>query len=281
MNSWIRTILVLWIGMTSDLWGQTPPLPPAEAMRPVGLVGGLSWHSTVDYYRLINQAVNDRYGNNTNPPLLLWNVNQARIHELQNRNQWDEIARIMSEAAKALQQGGARAILLCSNTSHKVYSKVAAQVDVPVLHIGDATGRAIQRKGLKKVGLIGTRFTMEDGFLKDWLRDRYSIETLIPDRPDDRLELHRIIQHELGMGIFKPGTKAYILAQIDTLRRRGAEGIILGCTEFSLIIHPEDVSFPSFDTTALHAEMAVDFILRVGNPVGTTSLRLSLPPPKH
>lgn len=261
MKTWIRTISMLWMGLISTLWGQTPHLPSAEAMRPVGLVGGLSWHSTVDYYRLINQAVNDRYGNNTNPPLLLWNVNQARIHELQNRDQWDEIARITGEAAKVLQKGGAQAIVLCSNTSHKVYSKVAAQIDIPVLHIGDATGRAIQSKGLKKVGLIGTQFTMEEGFLKDWLRDRYRIETLTPKRAEDRLELHRIIQQELGMGLIKPETKAYILAQIEALRLRGAEGIILGCTEFPLIIHPEDVKFPSFDTTALHAQLAVDFIL--------------------
>ena len=265
METWIRTLLTMPMGLMPALWGQTP-LPSPEDMKPVGLVGGLSWHSTVDYYRLINQAVNDRYGNNTNPPLQLWNLNQARIHELQNRDEWDEIAKVIGEAAKVLQKGGAQAIVLCSNTSHKVYPKVAAQVSIPVLHIGDAVGRAVQGKGLKKVGLIGTRFTMEDGFLKDWLRDHYRIETLTPERGEDRSELHRIIQRELGMGIFKPETKAYVLAQIETLRRRGAEGIILGCTELPLIIRPEDVNFPSFDTTALHAEMAVAFILGSKNP---------------
>ena len=265
METWIRTLLTMPMGLMPALWGQTP-LPAPEDMRPVGLVGGLSWHSTVDYYRLINQAVNDRYGNNTNPPLQLWNLNQARIHELQNRDEWDEIAKVIGEAAKVLQKGGAQAIVLCSNTAHKVYPKVAAQVSIPVLHIGDAVGRAVQGKGLKKVGLIGTRFTMEDGFLKDWLRDYYRIETLTPERGEDRSELHRIIQRELGMGIFKPETKAYVLAQIETLRRRGAEGIILGCTELPLIIRPKDVNFPSFDTTALHAEMAVAFILGSKNP---------------
>lgn len=240
---------------------QSAQLPPPSEMKTVGLIGGTAWYSTVDYYRYINKAVNDAYGDNTNPPLIVYNLNQQKIQELQAKNQWDQIAAIVADAAIHLRSSGAQAILLCSNTQHKVYAQVARQVDIPILHIGDATGTAIRKGGLKKVGLIGTRFTMEDGFMAAWLREHYGIETLVPASDSARQELHRIIQKELEVGIFKPESKKYVMDQIEELRQRGAEGIVLGCTEFPLIIRQADVALPIFDTTLLHSQMAVDFIL--------------------
>lgn len=236
-------------------------LPPASEMKTLGLIGGTSWYSTVDYYRYINEAVNDAYGNSTNPPLILYNMNQEKIHELQASGQWNEIATLITETAVRLRAGGAQGILFCANTPHKVYAQVARNIDLPILHIGDATGSAIRNAGLKKVGLIGTLYTMEDGFMADWLKEHYGIETLVPSSGPARKELHRIIQEELGRGIFRPESKKFVLQQIDELRKRGAQGIVLGCTEFPLIIKPSDVSIPVFDTTRLHSQMAVDFIL--------------------
>jgi aspartate racemase len=236
-------------------------LPPASEMKTLGLIGGTSWYSTVDYYRYINEAVNDAYGNSTNPPLILYNMNQERIHELQTGGQWSEIATLITETAGRLRAGGAQGILFCANTPHKVYAQVARNIDLPILHIGDATGNAIRKAGLKKVGLIGTLYTMEDGFMADWLKEHYGIETLVPSSGPARKELHRVIQEELGRGIFRPAGKKFVLQQIDELRKRGAQGIVLGCTEFPLIIKPSDISIPVFDTTRLHSQMAVDFIL--------------------
>jgi aspartate racemase len=241
--------------------GQPAQLPPASDMKTVGLVGGTSWYSTVEYYRYINKAINDAYGNNTNPPLLVYNLNQQRIQELQAKNQWTDIAAVLTDAVTRLRGSGAQAVLFCANTPHKVYAEVARKIDIPILHIGDATGIAIRDSGLKKVGLIGTKYTIEDGFMADWLKENYGIETLVPNSATARQELHRIIQKELGMGVFKPESKKFVLDQIEELRQRGAQGIVLGCTEFPLIIKPADVAVPVFDTTLLHSQMAVDFIL--------------------
>jgi len=256
-------VALVFIALTLQLnrSGQSAQLPPASDMKALGLIGGTSWYSTVDYYRYINEAINDAYGNSTNPPLILYNMNQEKIHELQAKGQWDEIAILLTEAAVRLRAGGAQAILFCANTPHKVYAQVARSIDLPILHIGDATGGAIRSRGLKRVGLIGTLYTMEDGFMADWLKEHYGIETLVPNSAPARQELHRIIQLELSRGIFKAESKKYVLQQIEELRKRGAQGIVLGCTEFPLIIKPPDVEVPLFDTTRLHSQMAVDFIL--------------------
>lgn len=227
----------------------------------LGLIGGTSWHSTVEYYRYINQAVNDYFGNNTNPPLIIYNLNQREIHDLQLQGHWDRIADILANAAIKLRAAGAQAVLFAANTPYRVYPQVSRRAGIPILHIADATGRAIQRAHLARVGLIGTRYTMEDGFIPQWLTEHYGIEVLVPASPAVRDELHRIIQKELGMGVFKPASKRYVLDQIEDLRGRNAQGIVLGCTEFTLIIKPTDVQIPAFDTTRLHAQMAVDFIL--------------------
>lgn len=234
----------------------------ATEMRMLGLIGGTSWHSTVEYYRYINQEVNDYFGNNTNPPLIIYNLNQREIHDLQLQGHWDKIADIFSDAAIKLRSAGAQAVLFAANTPHRVYPEVSRRAGIPVLHIGDATGLAIQRAHLTKVGLIGTKYTMEDGFIPKWLKERYGIEVLVPTSPSVRGELHRIIQKELGIGVFKRASKRYVLDQIEDLRQHNAQGIVLGCTEFTLIIRQADVQIPAFDTTRLHAQMAVDFILR-------------------
>ena len=233
----------------------------AAAMETLGVIGGTSWRSTVEYYRYINQAINDYYGNETNPPLIIYNLNQRAIHDLQAGGHWDRLADIYSEAGIRLRTAGARAVLFAANTPHRIYAEVSQRIGIPVLHIADATGAAIRRARLDRVGLLGTKYTMEDGFIPQWLKEHYGIEVLVPASQAVRDELHRMIQRELGMGILKPASKRYLLEQIEGLRQHGAQGIILGCTEFTLIISQADVQIPAFDTTRLHAQMAVDFIL--------------------
>jgi aspartate racemase len=259
----VSFIVLAFVALLLQMNGgeQSAQLPPASDMKVIGLIGGTSWYSTVDYYRYINEAINDAYGNNTNPPLIVYNMNQERIRELQAKGQWDEIAALLTQATIRLRAGGAQAILFCANTPHKVYAQVSRKTDLPILHIGDATGVAIRSSGLKKVGLIGTLYTMEDGFMADWFKEHYGIETIVPSSAPARQELHRIIEKELSRGIFKAESKKYVLQQIEELRKRGAQGIVLGCTEFPLIIKPPDVEVPLFDTTRLHSQMAVDFIL--------------------
>ena len=261
MKATISALLLLIVIVPSALFAQVHELPTAANMKVLGLVGGTSWHSTVEYYRYINQEVNDLYGSNTNPPLVLYNLNQNEIHALQLSGRWDQITDIYSDAAKKLRAAGAQAVMFCANTPHKVYADVSRRTGIPILHIADATGLAIHQAGLAKVGLIGTKYTMEDGFMQQWLREHYQVEVVVPTSAAVRAELHRIIQKELGMGIFKPETKRYVLEQIEELRKRGAQGIILGSTEIPLIIDQSDVRIPVFDTTRLHSLMAVEFIL--------------------
>jgi aspartate racemase len=254
---------LLWLFLCTSplLYAQSPQLPPPSNMKVLGLIGGTSWYSTVEYYEYLNRAVNDAYRNNTNPPLILYNMNQQKIHDLQAANDWDSIAALYTEAARRLRASGAQGIVFCANTPHKVYVHVARNVDIPILHIADATGVAIKKAGLKKVGIIGTLYTMRDGFISDWLKEHYGIDSITLTSEESQRELHRIIQQELQLGLFKPASRKYVLQQIEELRKRGAEGIVLACTEFPLIIRPEDVSVPIFDTTLLHSQMAADFIL--------------------
>ena len=255
------SLLSFFILASHLLYAQSSQLPPASNMKALGLIGGTSWYSTVEYYSYLNRAVNDAYGNNTNPPLILYNLNQQKIHDLQAANDWGAIAVLYTEAAKRLRAGGAEGIIFCANTPHKVYAQVAQNLDIPVLHIADATGAAIKKAGLKKVGIVGTLYTMQDGFIGDWLKEHYGIESIAPTSANSQHELHRIIQQELQLGVFKPASRTYVLQQIEELRKRGAEGIVLACTEFPLIIKPEDLNVPVFDTTLLHSQMAVDFIM--------------------
>lgn len=233
----------------------------ATVMRTIGLIGGTSWHSTIDYYRFINQMINETFGNNTNPPLIIFNLNQFKIFELQKENNWDSIADMLIDATKNLENAGAECVLFCANTPYKVYDIVTQASNIPIIHIADKTGEAIQQQRLKKVGLIGTKYTMEGDFITKRIENKYGVKIIVPDE-DARLRLHEIIETELVMGVFDDSSKQYILSQIKVLQQEGAEGIILGCTEFPLIVDQADLSIPVFNTALLHAESAVDFILR-------------------
>lgn len=230
-------------------------------MKKLGLIGGTSWHSTIEYYRTINQAVNDHFGNNTNPPLLVYTMNQAAVHQYQRENNWDAIARAFSEAGKSLQQAGAEAVMFCANTPHKIFDTIEAQLDVPMIHITDATSEAISAEGISNVCFIGTKYTMTESFLLDRFT-KHKIDVLTPDDVQEIDELHRIIQQELTFGEIKPQSKQYVLSSISRMLDNGAEGIVLGCTEFPLMISQDDLSVPIFNTTAIHSQAAVDFILR-------------------
>ena len=229
-------------------------------MKTIGLIGGTSWHSTIEYYKFINQSVNEHFGNNTNPPLVLYNLNHALVNQYQLEGAWHKIADLIVIGGQRLQDAGAEALVLCANTQHKVYDLVASQLDIPILHIADATARQIQKQGLQSVCFLGTKFSMEADFITERIT-RHQIKVLVPDRSLVIEELHRIIHQELVYGQVLPKSKNYVLGCINELTAQGAEGVVLGCTEFPHLIQPEDLPFPVFNTTSIHAQAAVDFIL--------------------
>ena len=229
-------------------------------MKRLGLIGGTSWHSTIEYYRIINQKTNDHFGNNTNPPLLLFNLNQALVHRLQIENNWEGVAELVVEGGRRLVAAGAEAVMFCANTPHKVFESVEQQIDVPILHIADATAQEIQKQGLDAVGFIGTKFSMNEDFVTGRIAQN-EIRVLVPEKMERRNELHRIIQQELTFGQVKPDSKRYVLDSIELMCAEGAKGIVLGCTEFPLMISTDDLTIPIFKTTEIHALAAVEFVL--------------------
>lgn len=229
-------------------------------MRRLGLIGGTSWHSTAEYYRNINQAVNKHFGDNTNPPLLLYNLNQSLIHQYQVADQWDKVAELIIDAGHRLEAGGVESIILCANTPHKVFEIITQKIKVHLIHIADVTATAIKAKGLKKVCFLGTKFSMEEAFITGRIAQN-GLEVLVPSSNSEIIELHRIIQEELTFGKIIPSSKQYVLDTIKLMIDRGAEGVVLGCTEFPLMINSGDVAIPIFNTTEIHAQAAVDFIL--------------------
>ena len=231
-----------------------------DQMKRLGLIGGTSWHSTIEYYRIINQTVNDHFGNNTNPPLLLANLNQANIHRLQIENNWQGVAELIIDGAKRLESAGAQAIVLCANTAHKCYDIVSQAIGIPIIHIADATKHAIQKQGLNSVCFIGTKFSMEETFVKDRI-GRDGVEVLVPAEKATIEELHRIIQQELTFDQITPASKQFVSGAIDAMVQRGAQGVVLGCTEFPLMFKQNDLDIPIFDTTQIHAATAAAFTL--------------------
>lgn len=229
-------------------------------MKCLGLIGGTSWHSTIEYYRLINEAVNGYFGDNTNPPLVIANLNQSEVHRLQVADQWSGISDMLTDAANRLRAAGAEAVMFCANTPHKCFDDVQSQIELPVLHIGDATAKAINRQSLDCVGLIGTQFSMSETFITDRYR-QHGIETIVPEQASVIVELHRIIQQELTYGKIVPSSRSYVMDTISAMRSRGAQGIVLGCTEFPLMLGPGDLEIPVFDTTSIHAQCATEFVL--------------------
>ena len=229
-------------------------------MLRIGLLGGMSWESSAEYYRLVNELVRDRRGGLHSAECLLYSVDFAEIEQLQHAQRWDDAAEVLAQAAGSLQSAGAQLLVLCTNTMHKVADHIEAAVSIPLLHLGDATAAAVREAGLTKVGLLGTAFTMEQDFYRGRLAG-HGLDVVVP-ADDDRRLVHRIIYEELCVGVI---TKASRQAYCDVIARlcaAGAEGVILGCTEIELLIRQEDVAVPVFPTTRIHAEAAVTHALR-------------------
>ncbi|WP_298195669.1 aspartate/glutamate racemase family protein [Novosphingobium sp.] len=229
-------------------------------MRTLGLIGGLSWESTAEYYRLINQGVRDRVGPSASARLLLWSCNFAEIEALQMRGDWDGLATAMIEAAQRLEAAGAEGLLIASNTMHRTADRVETAIGVPLLHIADPAALAIRSQGLGTVGLLGTRFTMEQDFYRGRLAERHGLEVIVPDETD-RETVHRVIYEELIAGVLREESRQAYRAAMRRMIDRGAEAVILGCTEIALLVGPDDCAVPLIDTTALHAAAAIEFAL--------------------
>ncbi len=224
-------------------------------MKTLGLIGGMSWESTVPYYRIINQTVKQRLGGLHSARLLLYSVDFAQIERLQHAGDWDAAGAVLADAARSLRAGGAELLVICTNTMHKVADTVEAASGLPLLHIADATGAVIVQSGLRRVGLLGTRFTMEQDFYRQRLVERHGLEVLVPDAPDRDI-VHRVIYDELCQGIVDDASREAYRRIIAKLVERGAQGVILGCTEIGLLVGEGDASVPLFDTAALHARQA-------------------------
>jgi aspartate racemase len=229
-------------------------------MKTIGLIGGMSWESSAEYYRLINESVQARLGGFHSAETLMLSVDFAAIEEMQRRGAWDEAGAALADAGARLERGGAELVLLCTNTMHRCSAELEEGLGVPFVHIADPTGAAIRGAGLGTVGLLGTRYTMEQDFYRDRLTERFGVEVLVPEEPGRTL-VHDVIYDELVLGQIEEASRAGYAAVVRDLADAGAEGIVLGCTEIGLLIGPRDSPVPLFDTTRLHAERAVDLAL--------------------
>ncbi len=229
-------------------------------MKTIGLIGGMSWESSLEYYRLLNEGVKARLGGLHSARCIMLSVDFAEIEALQQSGDWDRSAQILAEASASLERAGAECIVLCTNTMHKVAGAMQAAVTIPMIHIADPTAERICRAGYRRIGLLGTRFTMEEDFYKQRLVERFGLDVLIPN-PEQRDCIHRVIYGELVLGVISDDSRREYIAIIADLVEQGAQAIILGCTEIGLLVKPEDSTVPLFDTTSIHAEAAVDFAL--------------------
>ncbi len=228
-------------------------------MKTLGLIGGTTWVSTVDYYRILNRLVNERLGGLNSAKILLYSVNFEEFRPPDTPEGWENVTQRVIAIARNLETGGAEGLVLCANTLHKIADRIQEKIGIPIIHIAEATAAEISKKQLNKVALLGTKFTMQEPFYHDKLRTR-GIETLIPEQ-SDRLYIHDAILDEMALEIFKPETKSRFLDIIAQLQQRGAQAVVLGCTEIPILIKPTDTSAPLFDTTHIHAEAAVNFAL--------------------
>jgi len=228
-------------------------------MKIIGMIGGTTWHSTVEYYRIVNEEVARRLGGSNSAKCILHSVNFAEVQEMNKEPDLKSLTALLTNAAKNLQISGAEGLMLCANSLHVMAERVQQTIDIPIIHIGDATALKIKEKGFRKVGLLGTKITMEQDFIKAKLRI-HEIETLVPEL-STRNFIHHVIMNELSRGIFLDSTKLRFMQIIESLISVGAEGIILGCTEIPLIIKQEDCAVPVFDTLLIHAQAGVDFSL--------------------
>lgn len=229
-------------------------------MKTIGLLGGMSWESSIEYERTINQAVRKRLGGSNSAELLIRSFNFAKLAELQQSGDWDEIGRILAKAAKDLESSGAEVVLICANTMHLLFDEIQAAVSVPVLHVADAAGEAIVSRGTNSVLLLGTRYTMEKPFYADRLRNKFGLEVHVPTE-DERNTIHEIIYSELVRGVINTESHKKYLEICERYTSKGVDGIIAGCTEIELLIKPEDFTVPLFATANLHAMAAVNFAL--------------------
>ena len=229
-------------------------------MRTLGLLGGMSWESTLLYYRLLNEGVRGRLGGLHSAPLVLWSFEFADIARRQAAGDWASLGAELGRAGAQLVAAGAEALLICTNTMHQVHAAVEQVAGVPVIHIADAAGAVMQAAGVKRPALLATRFTMEGAFYRERLADRFGIEAMIPDEPG-RSQVHDVIYQELCQGVIRPESKRIYLDLIAQLQRAGADSVIMGCTEITLLIGQGDIDMPVFDTTAIHAAAGVDFVL--------------------
>ncbi|TEU17369.1 MAG: aspartate/glutamate racemase family protein [Dehalococcoidia bacterium] len=229
-------------------------------MRVIGLIGGMSWNSTLEYYRIINESFAIRLGGLHSARLVLYNLDFNEIQRAQHEDRWDDMANILVDAGNAVKRAGADFLIICTNTMHKVADDVEEKVGLPLLHITDVTGDAIKERGLHRIGLLGTRFVMKESFYQERLRDRFAIEVIVPGE-DDIDTIHQIIYHELCESKVNASSRCVCANIVSKLVNNGAEGIVLGCTELPLLIQPGDINVPIFDTTQLHAEAAVNLAL--------------------
>ncbi len=229
-------------------------------MKTIGLLGGMSWESTLDYYRMINQGVKEKLGGLHSAKIVLYSVDFAEIERLQHAGDWQATADILATAAQCLEQAAADCLLVCTNTMHKVAPDIQARIGIPLLHIADATAEVVVQRGIKTVGLLGTAFTMEQDFYKGRLSQQYGLEVLVPEAAD-RQRVHQVIYQELCLGKTRDASRADYLRILDELAARGAEAVILGCTEIGLLVKQADTGVPLLDTTTIHAAQAVAFAL--------------------
>jgi len=230
-------------------------------MKTIGLIGGLSWESSKEYYRIINETVNERLGGLHSAKCILYSLDFAESREIQQTKGWDELTKILIDTAQRLEAAGADIVLICTNTMHKFMPEIQREIHVPILHIADATAEKVLEKGLKKVGLLGTKMTMEEDFYKGRLMEKFGINVLVPDK-DERDFIETVIIDELCVGKMNASSKKRFKQIIGKLVENGVEGIILGCTEIPLLIKQEDVNVPIFDTAEIHAKAAVEFALK-------------------
>jgi aspartate racemase len=229
-------------------------------MKTIGLIGGMSWESSLEYYRLVNEGVKAKLGGLHSAKCLMVSVDFAEIEVLQREGRWADSAHVMALAAQSLERGGADFVVICTNTMHKVADYMQARIGIPILHIADATAGRVKADGLSRIGLLGTRFTMEEDFYKGRLIAKFGLDVVIPNA-DERETVHRVIYDELCLGQTLAASRAKFAAVIEHLVESGAQGIILGCTEIGLLVHAQDSRVPLFDTTRIHAQAAVAFAL--------------------
>ena len=229
-------------------------------MKTIGLIGGMSWESSLEYYRIINETIKKELGGLHSARSIMYSVDFEKIEPLQDKGRWQELTEIMTSCAKKLEKAGADFIIFCTNTMHKTADEVQKNITIPILHIADVTAKSIKEKGLKSAGILGTKFTMEQDFYKERLINKYGIGVVIPTA-EERDIIHKVIYNELCLGKIEHSSKGRYKKIINNLIENGAEGIILGCTEIPLLIKQEDFTIPIFNTTEIHAKAAVDYAL--------------------